>query len=72
MLGINNNARLLGSHVYSHTLALYREVKLGARESEEEEGVMVAGRGHDSLDIIPSHPPHPGRSQRGRPAEPGG
>jgi hypothetical protein len=36
-------------------LALQREVKLGAREREEEEGVMVAGRGHDNLDIIPSH-----------------
>jgi hypothetical protein len=28
---------------------------LGARETEEEVWVMVAGRGHDSLDIIPSH-----------------
>jgi hypothetical protein len=55
MLGINNKARLLGSHVYSHTMALQREVKLGAWEREEdEEGVMVAGSGHDSLDIIPS------------------
>jgi hypothetical protein len=57
----NNKAHLLGSHIYSTIFTKRNEVRSKGIQGCLQRGVMT-------LDI-PSHPPHPGRSLRGRPAE---